>query len=97
MGFDLRRLLKMHGQDAHATLSVLGQSGEDEGARFFDDLLLLGDERIEHGDFLGVLALLVFAEEEEVGLVRGTPAVEEEAVFLDDGGSQCGEGFVVGL
>ena len=44
------------------------------------------DERIELGNLLRVLPLLVFAEAEEVGGVRRTPAVEEEFVFADDGG-----------
>ncbi len=47
-----------------------------------------GDKRIEHWDFLGVLALLVFAEAEEIRLIGGPPAVEEEVAFTDDGGAQ---------
>ena len=50
-------------------LSILGHPREHHRPRFLDHLLLRGDEGIEHGDLLRVLALLVFAEEEEVGLV----------------------------
>src|SRR3954468_18677746 len=46
------------------------------------------DDGVELGDFYGVLALLVFAEAEDVGLVLGTPAVEVFLVFANDGGAE---------
>ena len=51
----------------------------------FDLVLGLRHERVELGDFLGVLALLVLAEAEQVRLVLRPPAVEEEFVLGDDG------------
>ena len=41
----------------------------------------VGDERVKHRKLLDVVALLVFAEEAEVGFVGGAPAEEEELVF----------------
>ncbi|MDB6125293.1 MAG: hypothetical protein JWQ71_4286 [Pedosphaera sp.] len=52
--------------------------------QFGDPSFLFGDEKVEHGDFPGVLALLVFAETEQIGFVLGTPAIEVELVFLED-------------
>ena len=40
-----------------------------------DQVLLLFDERVELGNFFGVLALLMFAEEEEIRVVLGAPAM----------------------
>src|SRR4051794_21735488 len=51
------------------------------------------DDGVELGDFYGVLALLVFAEAENVGLILGTPAVEVFLVFLNDGLAELLEGF----
>ncbi len=54
-----------------------------------------GDERIELGNLDGVLALLVFAEAEEIGPVLRTPAVKEEFVLFADGGAEQIERFLV--
>src|SRR5262245_992885 len=57
------------------------------GARFLQRrnlLLLFFDEWIELRNLLRVLALLVFAEEEEVGVVLRAPSVEEQFVLLAD-------------
>ena len=51
---------------------------------FSDKLVLFLNERLELGDFFGVLPLFVFAESEEVGDVLRAPAVEEEFVFAED-------------
>jgi hypothetical protein len=60
-----------------------------------DDGFLFGDERVEHGDFDPVIALLVFAGTEEVDFVLGSPAVEEEPLFFDDGLTEFGEALGV--
>src|SRR4051812_24389866 len=53
-----------------------------------DLLLVLDDQLLELGHFLGVLALLVLAETKQVSLVLRPPAVEILAVLLDDGRPQ---------
>ena len=53
-----------------------------------DHLFLLGDERIEPRDLDGVVALLVLAEAEQIGVVLRPPAVEEEVVLAVDRGAE---------
>ena len=46
------------------------------------------NQGVELGDLFRVLALLVLAEQEEIGFVLRTPAMEVELVILDDVGPQ---------
>src|SRR5258708_2591974 len=54
-------------------------------AQLGDFLFLFLDEWIKLRNFAGVLALLLFAETEEISLILRPPAMEIEAVFFDDG------------
>ena len=60
----------------------------DRDAEPGDAFLLLLDERVKQRHLAGVLALLVLAEAEQVRFILRTPAVEVEAVLLDDGGPE---------
>src|SRR5687768_719055 len=55
------------------------------------------DERGELRHLGGVFALLVFAEAEEIGAVRGAELVEEEVVLFEDDGPNRQEMSHLGL
>src|SRR5204862_6675430 len=46
------------------------------------------DQRVELRNLLGIPALLVFAEEEEIRAVLGPPAIEKQLVFFEDDPAQ---------
>ena len=68
---------------------VLGYACEDALPSCFDDFFLFSNQRVKHRNFFGIISLLVFPKEKEVGFVGRPPTMKEEPVFLNNRLAEC--------